>query len=218
VSADVEQAPERPAIVDPLRELTQRRKALLEAYRALEPGEETSSLPKLWEEVRELPERLGPATATIIVRTRKSKADPVLTLHYRDRDETQKTLKLHAGAAELLVLPTPVTLTYGLLPVSGGPAVSVAKQSAAVLPPPVGLLPPPPGMPPPPPGMPLPKGMPHPIDWLPPSGPHLSEHGGSRSVSARRVEVTLPARVIEFSLVGGKWQHRSLPPPDPVAK
>jgi hypothetical protein len=25
-------------------------------------------------------------------------------------------------------------------------------------------------------------------------------------------------RVLEFSLVGGKWQHRSLPPPPPVAK
>jgi hypothetical protein len=25
-------------------------------------------------------------------------------------------------------------------------------------------------------------------------------------------------RVLEFSLVGGKWQHRSLPPPAPAAK
>jgi serine/threonine protein kinase len=223
--ADVEPARERPAVIDPRQELAERRKALLEAYRAREPGDETSGIPSLWEEVRELQERIDPTSATIIARTRKSKADPVLTLSYKDRDETQKTLKLHAGAAELLVLPAPVTLAYGLLPVSATPTVSLTKQPAAVLPPsvglpppPFGMPPPPPGMPLPPPGMPLPPGLPHPIEGLHPSESSLSEHGSARSVSARRIEVTLRVRLIEFSLVGGKWQHRSLPPPVPTAR
>jgi hypothetical protein len=227
--ADIEPAREGPALSDPVQELARRRNELLEAYRALEPGDETVSLPNLWQEVRELQERLSPSTATIIVRTRKSKATAVLTLYYKDADETQKTVRLHAGAAALLVLPAPVTLTYALTSVAGASAASrpasLPKQPpaagaapAGVPPPPFGTPPPPPGMPLPPYGMPLPPGMPPPLEGLPPSGANLPERGGSRSVSARRIEVTLPVRVLEFSLVGGKWQHRSLPPPAAAAK